>query len=240
MQQTNSFQILSGSSLKIIAILSMFIDHFAASILYHGILIPAAPISPGTPEWIIYQIYDAMRFIGRIAFPIFCFLLVEGFFYTSNRKKYAIRLFLFAILSEFPFDFAIFQTSITWEYQNVFFTLLIGFLTIWAIEHKKYSIYGIPLQMVTILSGCVLAYVLHTDYDYRGILLIVILYYFRNNRPLQTLAGCISLLWEAPACLAFIPLNMYNGKRGLPMKYFFYAFYPLHLLLFGIILQIAF
>ncbi len=239
-QKISSFQILSGSSLKIIAILAMFIDHFAASILYHGILLPAAPISPGSPEWTIYQIYDAMRFIGRIAFPIFCFLLVEGFFYTSNRKKYAIRLFLFAILSEVPFDLAIFQTPLTWDHQNVFFTLLIGFVTIWIIENNKYSAYAIPLQMICILAGCAISYVLQTDYDYRGILLIVILYYFRYNRCLQTIAGCISLLWEAPACLAFIPLNMYNGKRGLPMKYFFYAFYPLHLLIFGIILQIAF
>jgi len=239
-QKRNSFQILSGSSLKIIAIVAMFIDHFAASILYHGILIPAAPISQDSPEWFIYQIYNVMRFIGRIAFPIFCFLLVEGFFHTSNRKKYALRLFLFALISEFPFDLAIFQTPMTWDYQNVFFTLLIGFLTIWAMENGKDSAYAIPRQIISILAGCVLAYVLRTDYDYYGIFLIAVLYLFRRNRMLQTIAGCVSLLWEAPACLAFIPLNMYNGKRGISMKYFFYAFYPVHLLIFGIILHFMF
>ena len=108
-----AFQILSGSSLKIIAILSMVIDHFAASILYNGILLPAAPISQGSPYWNLYLVYRAMRTIGRIAFPIFCFLLVEGFFYTSNRKKYALRMLVFALLSEFPFDFALFNTPIT-------------------------------------------------------------------------------------------------------------------------------
>ena len=226
---------LSGSTLKIIAILSMAIDHFAASILYYGILLPAAPISQGTPEWTIYQIYNAMRFIGRIAFPIFCFLLVEGFFHTSNRKKYAFRLFLFALLSEFPFDFALFQTPMTWEYQNVFFTLLLGFLTIWAMEHKKNSMYAIPIHLLIFLLGCVIAYALRTDYDYYGIILIVVLYIFRGNRTLQTIAGCLSLLWEAPACLAFLPINLYNGKRGLSMKYFFYSFYPMHLLIYGII-----
>ncbi len=236
--KSNSFQILSGSSLKIIAIIAMVIDHFAASILYHGILIPAAPISPGTPEWTIYRLYNAMRFIGRIAFPIFCFLLIEGFFHTSNRKKYAFRLFLFALLSEFPFDFALFRTPVTLEYQNVFFTLLIGFLTIWAMENTKESHYAIPRQILSILAGCILAYALRTDYDYYGNILISVLYLFRHQRTWQTIAGCVSLLWEPPACLAFIPIHMYNGKRGISMKYFFYAFYPIHLLIFGLILHI--
>ena len=93
---------LSGSTLKIIAIIAMAIDHFAASIILYGILMqehPAFlghPISMAIPWWNIYQV---MRFIGRIGFPIFCFLLIEGFFHTSSKKKYAIRLFLFALLS---------------------------------------------------------------------------------------------------------------------------------------------
>ena len=234
----HAFQILSGSSLKIIAILSMVIDHFAASILYNGFLLPAAPISQGSPYWNLYLVYRAMRTIGRIAFPIFCFLLVEGFFYTSNRKKYALRMLVFALFSEFPFDFALFQTPITWNYQNVFFTLLIGFLTIWAMEQVKTSAYALPKQLLCVLAGCVVAYALKTDYDYYGVTLIAVLYFLRYNRLYQTIGGILSLLWEAPACLAFIPINMYNGKRGFSMKYFFYAFYPLHLLIFGIILHL--
>ncbi len=233
-----SFQILSGSSLKIIAVIAMTIDHFAASILYHGILIPAAPFSKDAPEWKIYLLYQAMRFIGRIAFPIFCFLLVEGFFYTSNRKKYAIRLFLFALISEFPFDLALFHTPMTWKHQNVFFTLFIGFLTIWAMEYRKYFTNTYLQKIICFLAGCGIAYVLKTDYDYLGITLIVVLYLFRTDRTLQTIAGCFSLIWEPRACLAFIPLNMYNGQRGLSLKSFFYWFYPVHLLLLGIILQL--
>ena len=216
--------------LKTIAMISMLIDHIAYIMLERGIGLSGD----------FYMIDRVMRSIGRPAFPIFCFTIVEGFQKTSDIKAYLKRLILFAVISEIPFDLAIFQTPLTWDHQNVFFTLLIGFVTIWIIENNKYSTYAIPLQMICILAGCAISYVLQTDYDYRGILLIVILYYFRYNRCLQTIAGCISLLWEAPACLAFIPLNMYNGKRGLPMKYFFYAFYPLHLLIFGIILQIGF
>lgn len=236
----NRFSCLPGSTLKIIAVIAMAIDHFAASIIYHGILLPAAPISPDTTIWTIYQIYEVMRFIGRIAFPIFCFLLVEGFLYTSNKRKYAVRLFLFALVSEFPFDLAIFDTFITWEYQNVYFTLCIGLLTIWLMDIVKSNSIAIPLQMVIVFAGCLLAYALHTDYDYKGILLIAILYVFHNNRSLMTAAGIVSLLWEAPACLAFIPINMYNGKRGLSLKYFFYLFYPVHLLVFGLLLHFTF
>lgn len=239
-QTVKPFQCLSGSTLKIIAIVAMAIDHFAASILYHGILLPAAPISPDSSIWIIYQLYEIMRFIGRIAFPIFCFLLVEGFLHTSNRTNYAIRLFLFALLSEIPFDLAVFNTCITWEYQNVYFTLCIGLLTIWLMDIVKKKCIAIPLQIIIVLLGGVLAYILHTDYDYKGILLIVIFYYFHHNRSFMTMAGILSLLWEAPACLAFLPINMYNGKRGLSLKYFFYLFYPVHLLIFGLMLLFLF
>ena len=102
---------LSGSTLKIIAIIAMAIDHFAASIILYGILMQqnpsflGHPVSMTIPWWNIYQV---MRFIGRIGFPVFCFLLIEGFLHTSSKKKYATRLFLFALVSEFPFDYALF------------------------------------------------------------------------------------------------------------------------------------
>jgi hypothetical protein len=86
-----------------------------------------------------------------------------------------------------------------------------------------------------VAAGMGLAWLLKTDYSYHGILLIAILYFFRYYPALQTLGGCISLLWEAPACLAFIPINMYNGQRGLSLKYFFYLFYPVHLLILAVI-----
>ena len=86
------------------------------------------------PWWNIYQV---MRFIGRIGFPVFCFLLIEGFLHTSSKKKYATRLFLFALVSEFPFDYALFNTPFAPGYQNVFFTLFLGLLTIWENRYCK-------------------------------------------------------------------------------------------------------
>lgn len=242
MEYSGKLRCLSGSTLKIIAICAMAIDHFAASVIYYGILLnrsgqASVPLF-SINAWIV--IYQVMRTIGRIAFPIFCFLLVEGFVHTSNRKKYAIRLFLFALLSEFPFDIALFTSPADWNYQNVFFTLLIGLLVIWGMELVQEMKFHLPLRLLILFAGCCLAFLLKTDYDYKGIILIVLLYYFRNNRVLLTLTGCLSLLWEAPACLAFLPINLYNGKRGLQMKYFFYAFYPLHLLLYAAILHFFF
>lgn len=231
----NHFRCLSGSSLKMIAICAMAIDHFAASVLYYGYILPAVPLVPHTTPWILYQVYQAMRFIGRIAFPIFCFLLVEGFLHTSNRKKYAFRLFLFSLISEIPFDLALFHSFSDRGYQNVFFTLFIGFLVIWAMEKAEETRYAFLLSVLVFTLGCFAAFILNTDYDYKGVLLITVLYLFRYNPGLRTLAGCISLIWEPPACLAFFPIQMYNGKRGISLKYFFYLFYPLHLLLFAAI-----
>lgn len=238
---------LSGSTLKIIAIIAMAIDHFAASIILYGILMQqnptflGHPISMTIPWWNIYQV---MRFIGRIGFPIFCFLLIEGFLHTSSKKKYATRLFLFALVSEFPFDYALFNTPFAPGYQNVFFTLFLGLLTIWAIDTVSHKEINPNLQwIIKILiaaTGCLTAWLLQTDYDYKGIILILLLYLFHDQKFLCTLVSCMSLLWEAPACLAFIPINLYNGKRGISLKYFFYLFYPVHLLLYGLILHFCF
>lgn len=222
------FRILSGSSLKILAIVLMLIDHIGAAFLYHGYLLPNAPFAPDTTTYQVYTVYRVMRFIGRSAFPIFCFLLVEGFLHTSDRKKYGIRLLLFAIISELPFDLAFYDSVWDTTSQNVFFTLFIGFCVIWIIDYLEEKPLLAPVIMIL---GMGLAYLLKTDYSYWGILLIGTLYLLRNQHGLQTLAGCACLFWEAPACLAFIPLNMYNGKRGISLKYFFYLFYPVHLLL---------
>ena len=115
---------VTGSTLKIIAIIAMFIDHTAAIVLERMIYMPKyASIS-------LYGIYGVMRLIGRLGFPIFCFLLIEGLCYTKDVKKYAGRLFLFALVSEIPFDLGFAGKAFYWQYQNVFFTLFIGLLVL--------------------------------------------------------------------------------------------------------------
>ncbi len=222
------FKIFNGSMLKTLAVITMFIDHFALVVLYWGIIYPNVPIVEGTDLYRVYELYMVCRSIGRLAFPLFCFLLIESFIHTSNRKKYVLRLAIFALISEIPFNLAVAFTPFTLEYQNVFFTLLIGLLTIWAMEklEEKMPV----LMIIPVFMGCLLAGLIQCDYKYRGIILIVLLYIFRHYRLFQVIAGGISLYLEWEAIFAFIPISLYNGKKGWNMKYFTYIFYPAHLL----------
>ena len=178
-------------------------------------------------SWLVF-LYDLMRLVGRLAFPLFCFLLVEGFLHTSNVKKYALRLALFALVSEVPFDLAVFGTLFDPKHQNVFFTLLIGLLVMIAADRFREKVW---VQVVIYAAGMAAGLLLQTDYGYKGVLLIIILYIFRYERKTQALAGALTISWELTAPLAFLPILAYNGKRGLSMRYFFYWFYPVHLLI---------
>ena len=237
---------ISGSTLKIIAIVSMLIDHTGA-VLVDRILMQRGWYSAACQgEDALQQFYQdnlvlyftliVMRQIGRLAFPIFCFLLVEGFSRTRSVFKYACRLGIFAVISEVPFDLAFYGIPFFWGYQNIFFTLLIGLLVMIAFRSiteklKIQFVLKLPLYILTLSAGLAVADILCTDYGARGVLSIVAIYIFRKAKWQQILAGCVTFLWEIPAPLGFIPVAFYNGKRGLKMKYVFYAFYPVHLFL---------
>jgi len=232
LQFPKKMRLLSAGSLKTIAVVSMLIDHFAYAILYYAVLLPNAPIQRGTDLYTVYLVYRVMRGIGRTAFPIYCFMLVEGFFYTRSRLKYARNLAVFGLISEIPFDFAFEQTFLEFSYQNVYFTLLIGLLVIWAWDAAGYKRWY--LQILALGGGMGLAYLLNTDYDYRGVLLIFVFYILRQFRVPQTIGGAVAMYWEMPAVIpAFLLLPFYSGERGRQPKYFFYAFYPCHLMILG-------
>ena len=241
---------ISGSTLKLIAVITMVIDHVGAVVLARLLMASGYKSAyyssdiNDLAEWLIanenlYMIYSVTRFIGRIAFPIFCFLLVEGFMRTGNAKKYALRLGIFALISEIPFDLALSSAVFEWTYQNVFFTLFIGFVTMMVldyIERTEWPLFAKALSSGAILlAGAALAEVLGTDYGAKGVLAILALYLFRRSRQWQLVAGCAAFLWEMPALLGFIPIAFYNGKRGMKLKYFFYAFYPVHLVILYLI-----
>ena len=216
---------LNGATLKWIAMLSMLIDHFTAvffeASVYNGPLIFS------------YKTYVFLRGVGRLAFPIYCFLLVEGFLHTRSVKNYLIRLLAFGVISELPFDLALQSGAFDWSYQNVYFTLLIGLLVMWGVSEMTGRI---PIQLLILVSGLILAHMLKTDYAQRGVFLIEVLYILRTSRLSQCLCGGAFIEYEKmPAPLAFIPVFMYNGKRGRQLKYFFYCFYPVHLMILGII-----
>ena len=247
---------LSGCTLKMIAVFTMFIDHTAATIL-ERMLVQMPAGGPVTQQNIaVWQgLYLLMRLIGRMAFPIYCFLLVEGFFHTANRAKYALRLFLFALISEVPFDMAFNQKFLDTSYNNVFITLLIGLLTIWTADYaicryktegltgrermKTQNLRGICVAAV-LLTGGILAEILHTDYGAGGVAAIFVMYLFCNDRMrgfsiMVLVLGLLCGMLEWAAFLMLIPLRAYNGTRGQQVKYFFYWFYPVHLLVLSLI-----
>ena len=238
---------MSGSTLKIIALVSMLIDHTAAVLLpypmmehgvYHfGFSLEYAVAALGEgPAGRLYILYQIMRrLLGRLAFPIYCFLLVEGFEKSHSRARYAFRIFLFALFSEVPFDLAFSSRIFYIYYQNVFFTLLLGFLMMWGMrlleEHVEIPIVNWAGTGLVFLAAAFIAEKMHCDYGAKGIVAIALLYLFRNDRWQQIIAGIAAFLWEVTAPLAFIFIGLYNGKRGLNLKYAFYFFYSLHLLI---------
>ena len=252
---------VSGSTLKIIAITTMLIDHVGAALLGRFLMARGymdAALSGNLADlmqWFeenaaLYLTYTAARMIGRIAFPIFCFLLIEGFQKTHDVKKYALRLGIFALISEIPFDLAFNARILEFSYQNVFFTLFLGLLAmiaydrIWKAQFFSGKAPNLAVKLflsaVALLVCCGLAEALKTDYAAIGVLCITVMYAFRKKKAAQIAAGCVVFLWEVTAPLAFLPIGFYNGKRGLKMKYFFYLFYPLHLLLiYGISLLLG-
>lgn len=238
---------LTGSTLKWIAIVTMLIDHIGASILTKQLLYMGEnPQDFGgvTSQFIeqynnLYYIMRATRTIGRVAFPIFCFLLVEGFLRTKNLKKYLFRMALFALLSEIPFDLVFAATPVYWGYQNVMITLLIGMLAMYGCQIIEEKIPDKVGQFVACCAcfaiGAVVAELLKVDYGAKGILPIMVLYLLRHFKLYQMIGGALSFVWELPAPLSFLFISCYNGKRGMKMKYFFYLFYPVHLLLLYLI-----
>ena len=214
----------SGMDLKLCALITMFIDHIGAVLIENTYLYYIEG----------FQMLDVcLRLIGRLAFPIYAFLLVEGFLHTSSWKKYTLRMLGFALISEIPFDLAAYE-KINWQHQNVFFTLLIGLLLLKGIEkveEKKAAVIGITI------AGCVAAYLMKVDYSYIGVLLIVVLYVLRNDHKRRCIVGGVMFSFELTSILAFLMIYRYNGKKGetkLP-KMVFYGFYPAHLLLLWLV-----
>lgn len=318
---------ITGSTIKIIAVVTMLIDHVAAALLTRILISRGFYYALGNEqrlfEWmkvngLLFIVMQLMRLIGRLGFPIFCFLLVEGFQKTRDVRKYALRLGLFALISEIPFDLAFSGKVLGFEYQNVYFTLFLGLMALWGFDFMAKHDLKKPLRVLLTAAGILLlplyaaklvcgfaagflegfganyalirsvrslpvflgAYLilagvmavvwliyrnkagsekawrmcgdmavltlamfaadaLRTDYSGMGVLTIAVMYLLRRRKVLSMTGGCVTLtitsLGEITAFLALIPIALYNGKRGLRMKYFFYIFYPAHLLIIWLI-----
>lgn len=239
---------LSQEGLKGIACGSMLLDHIGAVLIYpmyldacmvDGVdqLGAAMPLEAST----LYALYQLLRIIGRLAFPIYCFLLVEGFHHTRDRKRYGLRLLISAALAELPFDLA-FSGGLDLSSCSVMVTLLLGYLALWALE-KWPGIGG----WVVVLGLFLATESLRTDYAGTGVAIIV-LFSLAQQHPLWRMVGLTVLCWsghgigigpvevprQALAVLALIPIHFYSGRkrtRSRGVQWAFYLFYPVHLLI---------
>ena len=243
---------ISGSTIKMIAMVAMVIDHVAATILERMMVQNEIGLfgseGVGDPLPVIYLI---MRLIGRLSFPVFVFLLVEGVEHTHDRWKYLKRMVLFALISEMPFDFALGLSNaeimdgkiIEFSHQNVFFTLAIGLLTIigiQSVEATEWKKAGkVFMKSGIAIAGIALAALLRTDYGAFGVLAIVVMYLLRKKRMKAVAVTCVVLtvfdFLEISSFLILLPIRFYNGKRGWSLKWVFYVFYPAHLFLLWLI-----
>lgn len=208
---------MSAFTLKIIALVTMIIDHVGA-VFFPNIL------------W--------LRYIGRLAMPIYAFMLVQGYNHTRNFTRYAIRIAVFAVLSEFPYDFLFRNVWLEFGKQNVLFTFLCALLVMKALDASAKS-RNIFLFIIAV-SLIWLPHFLKFDYGMYGTLMVLSFFLFQKYRGIDAIAfsaltygkytydGNETQLW---AIAASIPILLYNGKRGpVSMKYFFYIAYPAHLL----------
>ena len=209
MKKINTF------TLKLIAVISMVIDHVGA---------------------VFFPKIDVLRILGRVAFPIFAYVLVEGFLHTSDVKKYMLRLGIFAVLSEIPYDLLFSRKTIDFEYQNIYFTLLLGICMMWLMSQTKSII--IQFAIVAILNY--LCGLLHFDFGAFGLLLIFVFYIFKERKTERLFLAAVILVAltegiQLYAILSLFLIAFHSGEQGPKWKPFFYIFYPAHLLVLYLI-----
>lgn len=218
---------ISADTLKWIAMITMFIDHVGAVVLEY---IPQFELPA------VNAAYYVMRYIGRLAFPLFCFLLVEGYHHTSNRMRYLRDLLIFGLISEIPFEIC-FMSEPGNGFHNIFWTLALGLGVMMALDYAKTKYVNATwMNLLIMVVGAYAAETLGCDYGAIGVLLIFILYQTRNDRAKQSIFGGIAMLYEVTGPIAFVLTYFYNGERKIKKyKYVFYAFYPVHLILLYLI-----
>jgi len=233
----------TSMSLHLMAMAFMLCDHLWATVV------------PGN---------DWLTCIGRIAFPIFAFMIVEGYFHTRNLKKYVLRLLAFAVLSEIPFNLMTGSSLFFPLHQNVLWSFLLSIgLIHWNEKVKEKTVWlRVLIACASVLLGSIAGLLTMVDYYHAGILTVLAFYFFRQKN-LWCLIGRIFCLWyinvellgglvyewqlfgypitiaqQAFALLALIPIELYRGRQGYhskPLQIVYYAFYPVHLLILGLL-----
>ena len=230
-QPPKRWQVFNGAQLKYIAFLSMLLDHVNNAMI--------TPYLDG--KGLLLHVSNLLSILGRVAFPLFMFFLVEGFFKTRSRKKYLINLLIFGVLSEVPFDLFTSRELFNKNWNNIMFTLALSLITIWIVDEMKGRLakkskalwYGASVLVVAVM--CAVAMFFSLDYDYHAII-VAYLFYIFYEKPLYGAAlGYLSIIKELYSVLGFAATLTYNGERGKQYKWLNYAFYPVHLLILGLL-----
>jgi len=231
----------TSEQLKKIAMGTMFIDHAAVALIYN------AGLNEGSTCF--ETIGLAMRLIGRMAFPLYAFLLVQGFLWTRDWARYGARVAVFALISEIPYDLVAFGSLWSMEGQNTMFTMLLGLVCMRGIRWAEESDWcegeadAFPRHAMVLLiaaAGALVAWFLRADYGAFGVLLILVFYMFRFRPAEQWFGGCAVLylmyfgIYAIAAWIAIFLISRYNGERGKKMGYWPYVFYPVHLLMLAV------
>ncbi|MBO6165530.1 MAG: conjugal transfer protein TraX [Eubacterium sp.] len=237
----------TAGMLKIFACIIMLIDHIGAAVIYYGFHFDDKANPPADK---IRTLYVFMRLTGRLAFPIFCFLIVEGYKHTRNVWKYLRNLLIFGLISEVPFDLAFNAKFFYLKSQNVYFTLALGLLMVIAFDKMTQGNFlkaGLKRQAAAIVLAAIpvaLGFLLQTDYGGLGVLLIFTFYLFGKNEMLGVVTNVATLTFINPtellSCFDFYLIKKYNGQKGISLKYFFYLYYPVHLLILVVIRYLVF
>ena len=232
MDNGKKYQILDGTTLKLIAMISMVFDH-AGDMFFPDVMWP--------------------RMIGRLAMPIFSFFIAEGFSHTRDKKKYLCRLGIFALISEIPFDLA-FEGKIGFSHQNIMLSFFLAVVALMLYdwiqggtksEENHASIGKTVLGVIAVAAIAALSLLLRADYTIFAVIAVSLFYVLRQKHPLVRTGVGVAFLaltrtvgYYCTTGLSFIPLAMYNGKKGKGLKWLFYGFYPGHLLLLAAIKHI--
>lgn len=238
---------LSAFWYKFIAVLTMLIDH--ASFVLLPLLIAWNFLD--YTQFLDY--YYLGRSIGRLSMPFFVFFVMEGYLHTRSKSRYILRMLLFGILSEPFFDQAFLQSWFDMTDQNVMFSFALALLALYTVEKltkrlKGNAYFTAGLSLFIYLAFALLASFFSVDYDYYPVITLAFMYHFQEHRKillpsltfliLGVLRGDFGLFtfvyFIVSLVVAFL-LYFYNGKRGPNFKYFFYLFYPLHLLVLVIL-----
>lgn len=232
---------MTSFALKWIAVVTMLIDHVGVTLVPNGSV------------W-----YIVCRSVGRIAFPLFAFMIAEGYFYTKDFKKYLLRMLAFTVVSEIPFDLMVSGTPVNWDSQSVFVTFTLALCGLYLFDRFAAADKRYP-ALLSLLGTALAAQFAGSDYGAFGILVVFIFYRYRGERRalvawfstcalifaalnavsvLPNTRGALLSMISGFEILALLPILLYNRKKGFSSKgwqYFFYVFYPVHMLILYLI-----